>query len=428
LLLYIGVGRIGGASKWREVLRAQAAITLGLVPLMLVLFQQISIVAPLANAVAIPVVTFIVVPLTLASIVVPWDVLLIIAHQTFAWVALLLEWLSTMPAAVWQQHAPAIFAAVAGMLGVLWLLAPRGVPGRSLGLIWLLPLFVIVPLLPAMGAFRVTVLDVGQGLAVLVQTHTHSLLYDTGPRFSETADAGNRIIAPLLRASGVARLDGMIVSHQDNDHSGGALSLLQTVPVEWVASSLKADHPIVRARAERGEAAWRCLAGQQWTWDRVEFAMLHPVAANYVNPKLKPNDLSCVLRVSNGAGSALLTGDIEARTESDLIHREPTRLRSDVLVVPHHGSRTSSTPAFIASVRPEVAAFTPGYRNRFNHPRPEIVERYVAAGVHNYRTDYDGALTFTFDEGASHVPRRERAHDGRYWWDVPAEGELASLD
>ncbi|HWZ88630.1 MAG TPA: hypothetical protein VNW92_07265, partial [Polyangiaceae bacterium] len=119
---------------------------------------------------------------------------------------------------------------------------------------------------------------------------------------------------------------------------------------------------------------------------------------------------------------------IEARTESDLIHREPTRLRSDLLVVPHHGSRTSSSPAFIATVQPEVAAFTPGYRNRFNHPRPEIVERYVAAGVHNYRTDYDGALTFSFDERASYLPRRERAHDARYWWDAPVEGELASLD
>ncbi len=428
LLLYIGVGRVGGGARWREALRAQTAITLGLIPLMLVLFQQISIVSPLANAVAIPVVTFVVVPLTLASIVVPWDVLLLFAHQTFAAVALMLEWLSTMPAAVWQQHAPGVFTAVAGILGVLWLLAPRGVPGRSLGLIWLAPLFVIVPLAPAMGAFRVTVLDVGQGLAVLVETHGHSLLYDTGPRFSETADAGNRIIAPMLRANGIARLDGLVVSHQDSDHSGGALSLLQTVPVEWVASSLNADHPIVRARAERGEAAWRCLAGQQWTWDGVEFAMLHPVAANFVNPKLKPNDLSCVLRVSNAAGSALLTGDIEARTESDLIRREPIRLRSDLLVVPHHGSKTSSTPAFIASVRPEVAAFTPGYRNRFNHPRPEIVERYVTAGARNYRTDYEGALTFTFADGLSHLPRRERVHDARYWRDAPVEGELAPLD
>src|SRR5450631_711824 len=428
LLLYIGVGRIAGASKWREALRAQSAITLGLIPLMLILFQQISIVSPLANAVAIPVVTFIVVPLTLASIVVPWDLLLIVAHQVFAWVALLLEWLSTTPAAVWQQHAPGILAAVAGILGILWLLAPRGVPGRALGLIWLAPLFVIVPLLPAMGAFRVTVLDVGQGLAVLVQTHAHSLLYDTGPRFTEMADAGNRIIAPVLRASGIARLDGLIVSHQDSDHSGGALSLLQTVPVQWVSSSLKTDHPIVRARAERGEAAWRCLAGQQWTWDGVEFAMLHPVDANFDNPKLKPNDLSCVLRVSNAAGSALLTGDIEARTESDLVRREPIRLRSDLLVVPHHGSKTSSTPSFIAAVEPEIAAFTPGYRNRFNHPRPEIVERYVTAGARSYRTDYEGALTFTFADGLSHLPRRERVHDARYWRDAPVEGELAPLD
>jgi len=428
LLLYIGVGRIGSGSKWRDALRAQTAITLGLIPLMLVLFQQISIVAPLANAVAIPVVTFMVVPLALASIVVPWDLLLIIAHQTFAAVALLLEWLSVMPAAVWQQHAPGLFAAAAGILGVLWLLAPRGIPGRSLGLIWLAPLFVVVPLMPPMGTFRVTVLDVGQGLAVLVQTHGHSLLYDTGPRFTQTADAGNRIIAPMLRASGVARLDGLIVSHQDSDHSGGAMSLLQTVPVDWVVSSLNTDHPIVRKRVEGGESASRCLAGQQWTWDGVEFAMLHPVAANYVNPKLKPNDLSCVLRVSNTAGSALLTGDIEARTESDLVRREPTRLRSDLLVVPHHGSRTSSTPSFIASVQPEVAAFTPGYLNRFNHPRPEIVERYTAAGARNYRTDYDGALTFTFAEGSSHLPRRERLEDARYWRDAPVEGKRASLE
>ncbi|HXX83775.1 MAG TPA: DNA internalization-related competence protein ComEC/Rec2 [Casimicrobiaceae bacterium] len=428
LLLYIGVGRVGHLPAWREASRAQAAITVGLIPLMLVLFEQISIVSPLANAVAIPVVTFVVVPLTLASIVVPWDALLIVAHQVFAWLALLLDALAGLPAAVWQQHAPPLWAALLGCFGALWMLAPRGVPGRMLGLVWLAPLFIVAPLLPPPGAFRVVVLDVGQGLAVLVQTHAHALLYDTGPRFNDVADAGNRIIAPMLRAIGVSRLDAMIVSHQDNDHSGGALSLMQTIPVGWVASSLPAEHPIVRAREARGEATRRCLAGESWSWDGVEFTILHPVEANYANPKLKANDLSCVLRVANAAGSSLLTGDIEARTEADLVRRKPSALRADLLVVPHHGSRTSSTPAFIDAVHPEIAAFTPGYRNRFRHPRPEIVDRYVAAGAKIYRTDYEGALTLDFGGGAAHEPRREREHDAHYWREVPRRGDLPPLE
>jgi competence protein ComEC len=423
LLLYTGVGRLGAGSTLGAAARAQWAITLGLVPLMLMLFQQISLVSPLANAVAIPVVTFVVVPLTLGSIVLPWDLLLVAAHQVFAWVALLLEHLSALPSAVWQQHAPPAWGIVAGILGVLWLLAPRGVPGRVLGFVWLAPLALIVPLLPPPGAFRVTVLDVGQGLAVLVQTHAHALLYDTGPRFNETADAGDRIIAPVLRAAAIPRLDGMIVSHQDSDHSGGALSLLHTVPVAWLASSLPDDHVIVRGRGEGAEATERCIAGRRWTWDGVYFALLHPVAANYANPKLKANDLSCVLWVGNANGSALLTGDIEARTEADLVRREGAALHADLLVVPHHGSRTSSTRAFIAAVAPDAAVFTPGYRNRFGHPRPEIVARYADALISTYRTDYDGALTFAFEPGASRLPRRERVAGRRYWWDMPERSE-----
>ena len=428
LLLYIGVGRIGRAPVWREATRAQAAITLGLIPLTLVLFEQISIVAPLANAVAIPVVTFTVVPLALVSIVVPWDFMLVVAHQIFAWVAAFLEVLSALPAAVWQQHAPPAWAAIAGAIGVMWLLAPRGVPARALGLVWLAPLFVVVPLLPAPGEFRVTVLDVGQGLSVLVQTQSHTLLYDTGPRYNETADAGNRIIAPMLRGVGIERLDALVISHQDSDHSGGAQSLLQTLPVATLLSSLSSDNAIVRLREARGETAKRCVAGEHWSWDGVDFGLLHPAEANYTNPKLKPNDLSCVLRVANAAGSALLTGDIEARTEADLVRRSGESLHVSVLVVPHHGSRTSSTPAFIAAVQPDVAVFTPGYRNRFRHPRPEIVERYAAAGVTSYRTDYDGALTFDFGNAKPAPPRREREHDARYWREAPLRGVLPALE
>ena len=283
LLLYIGVGRVGTMPAWREAVHAQAAITFGLIPLMLFLFQQISIVSPLANAVAIPVVTFIVVPLTLASIAVPWDALLIIAKYGNGVDDVLEGIVKRIPPPKGDPDAP-----LKALLFDSWFDVYRGV-------------LVLV---------RVIVLDVGQGLAVLVQTHAHSLLYDTGPRFTEVADAGNRIIAPMLRSIGVARLDAMIVSHQDTDHSGGTLSLMQTLPIGWVASSLPTTHPIVRAIEARGETTRRCLGGDHWTWDGVDFQMLHPVPANYTNPKLKSNDISCVLRVSNGAGRALLTGDI----------------------------------------------------------------------------------------------------------------------
>lgn len=428
LLLYTGVGRIGRGATWRAAARAQAAITLGLIPLMLVLFQQVSIVSPAANAVAIPVVTFIVVPLTLASIALPWDGLLVIAHQVFAWLALLLEFFSELPAAVWQQHAPPLWTALAGAIGVLWLLAPRGVPARMLGLAWLAPLFVVVPPPPSPGTFRVTVLDVGQGLAVLVQTHAHALLYDTGPRFNDTADAGNRIIAPMLRATGIRSLDGLVVSHQDSDHSGGALSLLQTVPVGWLDSSLSEHNAIVLAQRARGASARRCVAGTRWTWDGVEFITLYPFDSTYLEPRIKTNDLSCVIRVSGAGGSVLLTGDIEARAESALLARDAAALRSDLLIVPHHGSRTSSTPAFIAAVHPAVAVYTPGYRNRFGHPRPEIVARYAAAGIRAYRTDYDGALSFAFSGRGALAPTLERERERRYWRDPPLHTALPPLE
>jgi competence protein ComEC len=272
------------------------------------------------------------------------------------------------------------------------------------------------------------VLDVGQGLAVAVSTHRHTLLYDAGPRYHDEADAGGRIVAPYLRAAGIARLGGIVVSHQDTDHSGGVLSVLQTVPADWLASSLDADHAIVARRAAERAAALRCVAGQRWEWDGVRFAVLHPGPAHYGIVSQKPNDLSCVVRVESPWGSALLTGDIEARSEAELVREDAAALRADVLIVPHHGSLTSSTPAFVAAVAPAVAVFTPGYRNRFGHPRPAIVARYTGAGIRVYRTDHDGALTFRFRPDAGREPRAERDHDRRYWRDAPERGGASPLD
>ena len=438
VLLYAGVGRLSSpppvsrvaraARGLRAAARTQAVVTLALVPGPLALFQQVSLVSPIANAIAIPVVTFAVVPMALAAIVLPIDALWQAAHAVFAALMIALDALAAAPSAAWQQHAPPDWAVAVALAGILWLAAPRGVPGRVLGFVALLPLFVVRPTPPLPGTFRMTVLDVGQGLAVLVETHRYALLYDTGPRYTEDSDAGGRIVAPFLRAGGVRRLGGMIITHQDSDHSGGALTLLQTVPVDWLASSLSADHAIHARRAAGGGDALRCEGGQRWTWDEVHFEVLQPTAAHYATPRMKPNDLSCVVRIESNHGSVLLTGDLEARGELELVQRDPAALRADVLLVPHHGSRTSSTPAFIAAVAPKIAVYTPGYRNRFGHPRPDVVARYDDAGIRGYRTDFDGALTFLFAPGAPPVPRAEREHDRRYWREAPVRSVATPLD
>jgi competence protein ComEC len=220
----------------------------------------------------------------------------------------------------------------------------------------------------------------------------------------------------------------MIVTHQDSDHSGGAISLLQTVPVDWLASSLAEDSPVLAQRAADAGAALRCEAGQRWEWDGVRFAVLQPGSAHYAMRELKPNDLSCVVHIQSQHGSALLTGDLEARGESELVRDAAAALKADVLLVPHHGSRTSSTPDFIAAVSPRIAVFTLGYRNRFGHPRPEVVARYREAGVRSYRTDYDGALAFTFGPGVSREPRAAREVDRRYWRSLPVRDGASPLD
>lgn len=432
LLLYASVGRLRDAPPhgWRQRAahtvragaHAQWVVTLGLAPMTLALFQQVSLIAPVANAVAIPAVTMLVVPLALTGILVPYGGFFALAHLAVTPLMRYLEWLAALPDATWQQHAPPVYAVVAGCVGAVWLLAPRAVPGRALALLWLAPLLVARPPPLSEGTFRLTVLDVGQGLAVVVETRRYTLVYDTGPRFTETADAGGRIVAPFLRAAGLPRADGLVVSHQDLDHSGGALSLLATTPVTWFASSLPADHPVV-VRAEQRATAMRCMAGQSWTWDGVRFTMLHPTAADYEDAAAKTNDRSCVVRVDSAHGSALLTGDIEAKTETLLLRTQRDQLRSDVLVVPHHGSRTSSTVAFIRAVAPALAVIGCGYRNRFGHPRPEIVARYTTHDVRVVRTDLEGAIALTFDGSRVPDPVSARVLRARYWLDMPVADE-----
>lgn len=396
----------------REGVRAQWVVTVALVPGTLAWFQQVSLVAPLANAVAIPVVTFAVVPLALAGIVVPldfpWQIAQALIHLTLGWLAVL----SAAPGAVFASHAPPAWTVAVAVAGALWVVAPRGVPGRIVGGVLMLPMVLLVPPAPPPGAARVVVLDVGQGLAALITTTEHALLYDAGPRY-RNGDAGGRIVVPFLRAAGVARLDRLIVSHADTDHSGGVASVLGALPVAAVTSSM-ADP----ARSGASAPRWtRCVAGERWDWDGVGFEILHPAASAYADAKRTSNDLSCVLAVTSAGGRVLLTGDIEARSEKEILARRAEPLAADVLVVPHHGSLTSSTATFIAAVAPRIAAVTAGYLNHFGHPRPDVLARYRIAGIAVVRTDVDGALVFDLAPRSGVTVALERERRRRYWYD-----------
>ena len=410
LLAYAGSHRLARLGWLKESVRAQWVITLGLTPLLLALFQQVSIISPVANAFAIPVISLVVTPLALLGAVIPIDALLLAAHAVMGGCMRLLQMGAELPVAVWQQHAPPAWAVVAGIVGILWMLLPRGFPMRWLGGAGLAPMFLLLPATPPPGALHAAVLDVGQGLSVVLRTANHALLYDAGPRYSQDADSGNRIVIPYLRGQGVGRLDGIVLSHDDSDHTGGAASVMEGLPVGWLASPLPASHAL------RG-MAWRdvsCFAGQSWTWDGVRFEMLHPLQRSYGIEKLKDNDRSCVLKVVSMHGSLLLAGDIERLTELELLERAGSSLEADVLVAPHHGSKTSSTREFVRQVNPQIAIMTAGYRNRFGHPKKEVLERYREIGSTIYRSDRDGAILIDFGRGGM-VAGAWRRKAPRYW-------------
>ena len=411
LIMFVTTGRIAQEHWFLAWARVQWTITLGLIPLLLALFQQVSIVSPVANAIAIPVVSLVVVPLTLIGLLLPFDLVLLFAHSVMAACGALLEWMSALPLAVWQQHAPPLWTVVVAVIGVLWLLLPRGFPARWIGAAGLLPVFLVAPQLLANGTLRLTVLDVGQGLAVVAQTRNHALLYDAGPAYGPQLDSGNRIVVPYLRAVGVRTLTGMVISHGDNDHSGGAASVLQAVPPDWLLTSLPDDHALLAQSA----TSRRCEAGERWQWDGVDFEVLHPPTEHYTREKFRSNDRGCVLRISTSRATVLLAADIEQKTEREMLASVADKLRAQVLLVPHHGSRTSSTPDFVARVNPDIALIAVGYRNRFGHPKDDVLNRYRAIGSRIYRTDYDGALLLEVTGDGAIGIQRYRALYRRYW-------------
>ena len=388
-----------GVAAFRE----QWVITLALTPLTLLLFGQVSLVGLLANALAIPWVTFVVTPLALLGAVAApfWDV----AAIAIQGLAVYLGWLNKLPFATVSIAQAPVWAGVAGVLGGLmlvmrlpWFLRVQGIPLLLPVLLWQAPR-------PELGHFELIAADIGQGNAVLVRTANHALMYDAGPRFSRESDAGHRVLVPLLRALDV-RLDTVMLSHRDADHTGGAQAVLEMQPQALLLSSLEDEHSLQTVRKST-----RCVAGQRWTWDGVDFEVLHPHAADYEMLN-KSNAMSCVLRIDNGAQVALLTGDIEQPQEASLV-ADRAKLKADVLLVPHHGSKTSSSAVFLDAVQPRFALVQAGFRNRFGHPAISVLERYEELKIEVFDSPACGAMTW--NSAQAQVLQCHRRESMRYW-------------
>ena len=387
---------------WRE----QRVITAALAPLTLLLFGQVSLVGLLANLLAVPWVTLVVTPLAMAGALVPavWDA----AAFSIQGMTQVLQWFAAWPLATISVPQAPLWAGVAGVLGGALLVFPSPWHLRLLGLPLLIPVVFWQTPTPAPGHFELLVADIGQGNAVLVRTAQHALVYDSGPRFSRESDAGQRVVVPLLRAMDV-RVDTLVLSHRDADHTGGAAAILAMQPGATLLSSIEDAHELQSVRA-----ATRCAAGQRWTWDGVAFEFLHPAREDYL-ALVKSNGMSCVLRVSNGRQTALLTGDIELPQETRLVADAGSRakLKADVLLVPHHGSKTSSSAPFLEAVAPQIAFVQNGYRNRFGHPAALVTERYRERGIRLYTSPRCGAATWQSSAPEQVVCEREKRL--RYW-------------
>ncbi|RKF48838.1 DNA internalization-related competence protein ComEC/Rec2 [Paraburkholderia fungorum] len=414
--LWSGVRRRARAfrERLRSAAQVQFAVTVALAPLTVYWFAQIPLIGPFANAFAIPWVSLLVTPAVLAGVALPapFDAYALrAAHALLDLLAAGLQMLSGPAWTLWRLPQPDAWTLAAAAVGVLWCLAPRGWPLRWAAPLTWLPLLMPAPSGPPHGSFRLTALDIGQGTSVLVETAHHTLLFDTGPG-PESTHAGERVVVPFLQAHGVTALDTLVISHADSDHSGGAPAVLEAIEVRQMVAALASANPLWSNAKERGADTLPCAAGQRWQWDGVEFAMLWPDAGPLQG---KPNAHCCVLRVSTIPAhanaptvkrspvaanvqtvapslAAVLAADIEAPVERILLARDPDALRAQVLVVPHHGSKTSSTEPFLDSIDPLIALFQVGYRNRFHHPNAGVFERYKARHIELARSDADGAV------------------------------------
>jgi competence protein ComEC len=379
-----------------------------MLPIVAVAFGSQSLVSPLANAVAVPLFTLVLVPLNLIGTFMAslWPamggVLLDLASHVLQWCWPLMVWLGHWSDAVWHFPQLDLWHLAALTVGAALIILPGIWATRLAGCALCIPAFVLPASHLKSGEFVVTMLDVGQGLAVVVRTSEHVIAYDAGPAFRSGRDTGELVVLPYLRGLGIRHLDLFIASHGDQDHVGGARTLLKGISTDAALLG-----PSVHGLPARSTECW---AGQKWKWDDVDFETLAPLPALAD----RDNDSSCVVRITGVGGSALLTGDIEKTAEAALIANSVS-LVADVVTMPHHGSKTSSTSEFVQAVNARYVLAGVGYRNRWGFPKREVVERWQSAGAITLATSMSGALQVDVLSDGVHKPHEYRQEHRRYW-------------
>ena len=409
IILYSMNGRIGMKGVWWKYGRVQWVITLGLLPMSLLLFQQTSLISFVANLFAVPVVGFLVLPSALFGtlfllIYEPvGHIILLFSAKILAYIWQILSWMAHIKSAVWQNTILNAWVLISCIVGILLLISPRGFPARWLGLFGLFPLFYYQPASLKPGEIEFVLLDVGQGLSAFIRTQHHAYLFDAGPKISDLNNAGTRVVLPFLHTKNIRSLDKLVISHGDNDHIGGAFSILKEIPVRHILTS------VPQRLLETNVSV--CAMGEKWVVDGVTFEMLYPPLSR-LN---KGNNSSCVLKISTGLNAILLTGDIEKSAEYYLVDQYAGLLRADILVAPHHGSRSSSTLRFIKAIQPTYVLFPVGYKNRYHFPNKLVFERYLNEGVLTFDTAKDGAITFKLNDKGIVEIKPYREQNKRFW-------------
>jgi len=408
-IMYGFTGRIGDIGWIKQLGRVQWLVTLALAPLLLGLGLQVSPIAPLVNILAVPLFSFIVVPLCLLSVMLlylyqPLGVPLL---ESVSWLLVMsmngMGYISDMPFSSWFGTSVPIWVWLPAFLGVLLMLSPPAIPARWLGMLFLVPLISLRPSTPASGVAQITVLDVGQGLAVAIRTHQHTLLYDLGPKFSDSFNTGSAVILPWLRQVGIDRVDLLILSNGDMDHRGGLSGVQGQVAI---GSILSGEPQRIEVESEL------CRAGRNWSWDGVDFRLLHPSD----HEAWKGNNSSCVLQVEVAGRRILIPGDIHKEVERKLITTSRDLIKSDLMLIPHHGSRSSSTVDFTHAVSPDYAIVSAGYRNRYGFPHHDVLRRWRAVGAKVLNTAELGAIEIVLAaDGTITLPVHHRLQQQRYW-------------